>query len=190
MMRALLPPARRLGPAVVVGLAAAWAVLWFAAEPPGQPATAYLGQFFGAESVLRLSMALVLISRLPWVEGVFDGIDRAAIWHRRVAITGMVLLVPHILLSVNPHRSRLGPLLAVIGAAGLLILAVWAILPRWRSLIPRALHRPVLAGRRLPGLRDLGEKMGGDELWRAVDQLTRPFLWGAVLPGPLCRPPI
>jgi hypothetical protein len=161
MMRALLPPARRLGPAVIVGLAAAWAVLWFAAEPPGQPATAYLGQFFGAESVLLLSIALVLISTLPWVEGVFDGIDRAAIWHRRVAITGMVLLVPHILLSVNPHRSRLGPLLAVIGAAGLLILAVWAILPRWRSLIPRALHRPVLAVRRLPGLRDLGKGWAG-----------------------------
>jgi hypothetical protein len=85
MMRALLPPARRLGPAVIVGLAAAWAVLWFAAEPPGQPATAYLGQFFGAESVLLLSIALVLISTLPWVEGVFDGIDRAAIWHRPAA---------------------------------------------------------------------------------------------------------
>src|SRR5258708_11214408 len=118
----------------------------------------------------------MLISTLPWVEGVFDGIDRAAIWHRRVAITGMVLLVPHILLSVNPHRSRLGPLLAVIGAAGLLILAVWAILPRWRSLIPRALHRPVLAVRRLPGLRDLGEKMGGYELGPARLPAFRPFL--------------
>jgi len=183
MIRALLPPARRLGPAVIVGLAAAWAVLWFAAEPPGQPATAYLGQFFGAESVLLLSIALVLISALPWVEGVFDGIDRAAIWHRRVAITGMVLLVPHILLSVNPHRSRLGPLLAVIGAAGLLILAVWAILPRWRSLIPRALHRPVLAVRRLPGLRDLGKRMGGYELWRSVHRLTGLFVAAGFLHG-------
>src|SRR5258708_15081029 len=129
MRRALLLPARRLGPAVIVGLAAAWAVLWFAAEPPGQPATAYLGQFFGAESVLLLSIALVLISTLPWVEGVFDGIDRAAIWHRRVALTGVVLLVPHLLLSVDPHHSRLGPLLAGVGAAGPLILPGSAILP-------------------------------------------------------------
>src|SRR5258708_22893983 len=112
MMRALLLPARRLGPAVIVGLAAAWAVLWFAAEPPGQPATAYLGQFFGAESVLLLSIALVLISTLPWVEGVFDGIDRAAIWHRRGALSGMVLLVPPILPSGNPHRRRPRPLLS------------------------------------------------------------------------------
>src|SRR5260370_5652348 len=111
MMRALLPPARRLGPAVVVGLAAAWAVLWFAAEPPGQPATAYLGQFFGAESVLLLSIALMLISTLPWVEGVFDGIDRAAIWHRRGALIRVALLVPHIPLSSEPHPNRPRPLL-------------------------------------------------------------------------------
>jgi hypothetical protein len=111
MMGALLPPARRLGPVVIADLAAVWAVLWFAAEPHGQPAGPYLGLFFGAESVLLLSIALVLISTLPWGEGVSDGIDRAAIWHRRVAITGMVLLVPPILLSVNPHRCRLGLLL-------------------------------------------------------------------------------
>src|SRR5215472_14512381 len=175
-MRAVLPPARWIGPAVIAGLAGAWAVLWFAAEPPGQPAVAYLGQFFGAESVLLLSIGLVLISTLPWCEAAFDGIDRAAIWHRRVAITGMILLVPHILLSANPHRSSLGPLLGVIGAAGLLILAAWAILPRWRSVIPRAVHGPILAVRRLPGLGHLRRLMGGYELWRSVHRLTGLFV--------------
>jgi predicted ferric reductase len=29
--------------------------------------------------VLLMSVALVLISTLPWVEGWFDGIDRAAV---------------------------------------------------------------------------------------------------------------
>src|SRR5215469_3616727 len=176
MMRAGLLPAQRAGPAVIVGLAGAWAVLWFAAEPPGQPAVAYLGQFFGAESVLLLSIGLVLISTLPWCEAAFDGIDRAAIWHRRVAITGMILLVPHIVLSANPQRSSLGPLLGVIGAAGLLILAVWAILPRWRSVIPRVLQGPVRAVRRLPGLRHLRRLMGGYELLRSVHRLTGLFV--------------
>src|SRR6187399_2189570 len=123
--------ARDVGPATIGVLVVGQAVLWTTAKPSGEPTGRYLGQLLGAESVLLLSIALVLISTLPWVEEWFDGIDRAAVWHRRVAITGMVLLVPHILLSVNPHRSRVGPLLAVIGAAGLLILAVWAILPRW-----------------------------------------------------------
>src|SRR5262249_59198994 len=176
MMRAVLLPARWIGPAVIDCLAGARAVLWFAAGPPGQPAVAYLGQFFGAESVLLLAIGLVLISTLPWCEAAFDGIDRAAIWHRRVAITGMILLIPHIVLSANPHRSSLGPALGVIGAAGLLILAVWAILPRWRSLIPRVLQRPVLAVHRLPGLRHLRTLMGGYELWRSMHRLTGLFV--------------
>jgi predicted ferric reductase len=175
-MRAGLLPARWTGPAVIAGMAGAWAVLWFAARPPGQPAGAYLGQFFGAESVLLLSIGLVLISTLPWCEAAFDGIDRAAIWHGRVAITGMILLIPHIVLSANPHRSNLGLLLGIIGAVGLLVLAVWAILPRWRSVIPRVLQGPVLAVRRLPGLRHLRRAMGGYELWRSVHRLTGLFV--------------
>jgi predicted ferric reductase len=176
MMRAVLPPARWTGPALIAGLAGAWAVLWFAAGPPGQPAVAYLGQFLGAESVLLLSIGLVLISTLPWCEAMFDGIDRAAIWHRRVAITGTILLVPHIILSASPHRSSLGPLLGVTAAAGLLTLAVWAVLPRWRSVLPRPLHGPVLAVRRLPGLRHLRKALGGYELWRSVHRLTGLFV--------------
>src|SRR5215471_12234196 len=172
----MLPPARWTGPAVIVGLAGGWAALWFAAAPRGQPAASYLGQFFGAESVLLLSIGLVLISTLPWCEEAFEGIDRAAIWHRRVAITGMILLFPHIVLSANPHRSKLGPLLGVIGAVGLLILALWAILPRWRSVIPRVLQGPVLAVRRLPGPRHLGRAVGGYELWRSLHRLTGLFV--------------
>jgi predicted ferric reductase len=150
--------------------------LWFAAEPPDQPAGAYLGQFLGTESVLLFSIGLVLISTLPWCEAMFDGIDQAAIWHRRVAIAGMILLVPHFVLSANPHRSSLGPLMGVIGAVGLLILAVWAALPRWRSVIPRVLQEPVLAVHRLPGLRHLRRAMGGYELWRSMHRLTGLFV--------------
>ena len=103
---ALLPPARLAGPAAIVVLVAAYAVLWFAVRPAGQPAASYVGQFFGAESVLLLSIGPVLISTLPWVESWFDGIDRSAIWHRRVAITGVVLLIPHISLAADRRKSR------------------------------------------------------------------------------------
>ncbi len=171
-----MPPARRIGPGVIVVLAAGFAALWFAAEPAGQPAASYLGQFLGAEAILLLSVGLILISTLPWVEVLFDGIDKAAIWHRRVAITGILLLIPHILLAANPHPSSLGPLLAVIGAAGLALLVVWAVLPRWRSVIPHVFHRPVLAVRRLPGARHLRRALGGYELWRQVHRLTGLFV--------------
>jgi hypothetical protein len=150
-----MPAVRWIGPGAIVGLAAGYAALWFAAAPAGQPGASYLGQFLGAEAVLLLSLGLILISTLPWVEVLFDGIDKAAVWHRRVAITGVVLLIPHILLAASPHRSSLGPLLAVIGVIGVIVLIVWAVLPRWRSVVPRAFQGPVLAVRRLPGARHL-----------------------------------
>jgi hypothetical protein len=69
----------------------------------------------GAESVVVLSTALFLVSTVPWVEGWFDGVDRAMIWHRRLAIAGVVLLVPHILIARNPNPSAVGPGLGVLG---------------------------------------------------------------------------
>ena len=176
----IVPPRRQMGPVTILALAAAYAALWFAARPPGQPTVPYLGQLFGAECVVLLSVGLVLISTLPWVETWFDGIDRAAIWHRRVAMTGLVLLIPHIALSANPKKSSLGVTLAVIGAAGLFILAAWAILPRWRAMIPAVLHKPVLAVRDAPGIRQLRRAVGGYERWRAVHRTTGLFVAAGV----------
>ena len=81
--------AREVGPLVIVVLVVAYGVLWLVARPAGESGGSYLGQMLGAEAILLLSIGLVLISTLPWVEEWFDGIDRAAIWHRRVAISGL-----------------------------------------------------------------------------------------------------
>jgi predicted ferric reductase len=101
------PPlaAREVGPATIALLVVALAALWLVAQPAGAPTGAYVGQLLGAESVLLLSIGLVLISTLPWIEVWFDGIDRAAIWHRRVAIAGVVLLAPHIVIARPPART-------------------------------------------------------------------------------------
>jgi predicted ferric reductase len=113
--------AREVGPVTIVVLAIAYGLLWLLARPAGVAVGSYVGQWFGAESVLLLSVALVLISTLPWVEEWFDGIDRAAIWHRRVAMVGLVLLLPHILLSSSDGGS--GKLLGTVGLLGLFVAA-------------------------------------------------------------------
>ena len=142
--------AREVGPLVIVVLVVAYGVLWLVARPAGESGGSYLGQMLGAEAILLLSIGLVLISTLPWVEVWFDGIDRAAIWHRRVAIIGLVLLAPHILLSANPDGTAFGGPLGVIGVVGMVALALWAILPRWQSVVPRPLRGLVLAARDAP----------------------------------------
>ena len=168
--------ARDVGPATIGVLAVALALLWVGRRPPGERFDSYVGQFFGAEAVLLLSMALVLISTLPWVEVWFDGIDRAAIWHRRLAITGLVLLAPHVLLSSNPVGSQLGVPLAVVGAVGLVALALWAILPRWQSVVPRPLRAAVVAARDAPGVAAFRRIFGGYDRWRALHRTTGLFV--------------
>ena len=173
------------GPVVIVVLVVAQAVLWAVAQPAGEPARRYVGQVFGAEAVLLLSIGLVLISTLPWVEECFDGIDRAAIWHRRVAITGLLLLAPHVALSSNPHGTALGGPLGTIGALGLIGLAVWAILPRWRSVVPAPLRGAILATRDAPLIRDVRKLFGGYERWRTLHRTTGLFVAAGFAHGAL-----
>jgi predicted ferric reductase len=177
------------GPLTIGLLVVADGLLWLLARPAHEPGGSYFGQFMGAESVLLLATGLVLISTLPWVEVWFDGIDRAAIWHRRVAMTGLALLLPHILLASNPSSSTLGPPLAVIGAVGMLVLVLWAILPRWQSVVPEPLRGVVVALRDAPGVRVVRRVFGGYERWRALHRLTGLFVAAGFVHGILDATP-
>jgi predicted ferric reductase len=175
--------ARNLGPVTIVGLLVGYVVLWLFARPSGEPAGAYVGQLVGAVSILLLSAALVLISSLPWVEEWFDGIDRAAIWHRRMAITGLVLLAAHIPLSSSPIHSRWGGQLGAVGAWGMVGLAAWAILPRWQSVVPRPLRGSVRMLKDAPVVREVRKVFGGYDRWRQVHRLTGVLVAAAFFHG-------
>ena len=175
-LRGLLPPARHLGPATIIALLVGYLALWLVLRPAGEPTGAYAGQLVGAISILLLSAALVLISSLPWVEEWFDGIDRAAIWHRRMAITGLVLLAAHIPLSSSPIRSSWGGPLGAISAIGMVALALWAILPRWQSVVPRPLRGTIRALGRAPVFREFRKVFGGYDRWRQLHRLTGVFV--------------
>ena len=196
----VIPPPGRVGPLTIAVLALALAVLWLGVGPgaassgtrPGdEPWVSFLGQLIGAEAVLTMSVALVLISTLTWVETWFDGIDRAAIWHRRLALTGMLLLAPHVLLSSNHRAGQWSSLLANLAVYGLLALVVWAVLPRWRALLPAVLRAPVagLEGRASrtrwsAATLDLARRiLGRYERWRAFHRLTGLFVAAGFVHG-------
>jgi predicted ferric reductase len=203
----LLPPVRVAGPLSVAVLAVAFGVLWVVVGPSGGGWVSFFGQLAGAEAVLLMSLGMVLISLLPAVEVWFDGIDRAAIWHRRLSVTGLVLLAPHVMFSSGQHPppsaegaalmrhpsgggSDIGGLLAQVVVWGLLALAVWAIAPRWRTMLPwagphlaraadRLRERPAV-GRGLAALRWV---FGGYERWRSLHRLTGLLLAAAFVHG-------
>lgn len=139
-------------------------VLWLAAGPGGEPGARFLGELFGVEAVVLFSCSLVLATLLPIVEAAFGGLDRVALWHRRVAIGGLLLLLPHVALvssPADPFATSLGHGLGDLALAGLAILGVWAVAPRLRAArwpgpirrMARASYEHWLTAHRLTGLR-------------------------------------
>ena len=153
----------RAGVVALVAVAVAFPVLWVVGRPGGQPLGRFLGELCGAEAVLLFSCALVLATVLTPIERAFGGLDRVAVWHRRAAVAGVLLLIPHVaLVSSAPDRyaTSLGHALGDIALIGLLVLAVWALAPslraaRWPGPIrrmARASYERWLTGHRLTGL--------------------------------------
>jgi predicted ferric reductase len=175
MLRLRLVPS--LGATLLAAVATGNVALWLVARPPNQPTGRYIGELCGAEAVLLLSCALVLATLLPAIERAFAGLDRVAIWHRRVATTAVLLLVPHLVLVMSaPDRyaTAIGNGLGVVALLGLVVLSVWALAPRLRA-----------AG--WPGpVRRLAS--AGYERWLSVHRLTGLFVIAAVAHGALVAP--
>lgn len=167
---------RLFGPLSILVLVLALVILWLVLLPTDVPMLSYLGQMLGAVAVLLMSIGLVLVSTLSWVEPWFGGIDRAAVWHRSVMILGIVILVLHVALASNPNSTMLGEALAGLGMAGLVALIIWAILPRWRMLTPAFSHGFIAGLSQLPMVGTIKKYFGGYERWRSFHRTTGIFL--------------
>jgi predicted ferric reductase len=152
-----------LGPALLGAVALGNVVIWLGARPAGGPTGRFIGELCGAEAVLLFSSSLVLTTLLPPIERAFDGLDRVAVWHRRAAVAGLVVLVGHLSLVTSPpdpFATAFGHALGDVALAGLLFLSVWALAPalraaRWPGPIRRlaqASYERWLGAHRLMGL--------------------------------------
>ena len=165
------------GEVALVAVAAGNLVLSALARPAGQPTGRYIGEVLGVEALLLFSCALVLATVLPFVERAFRGLDRVAVWHRRVAVAGLLLLVPHDALAsstVDRYATSLGSGLGVVSLLGLLFLGLWAMAPRLRAA-------------RWPGpVRSLARI--GYERWLTTHRLTGLFVVSAVAHAAIVDP--
>ena len=82
---------------------------WLAARPTGPPTERFVGELCGDGAGLLFSCALVLATLLPAIERAFSGFDRVAVWHRRTATVGALLLNLHwVLATSTPDRYATG----------------------------------------------------------------------------------
>ncbi len=161
---------------VIGALVVVVAALWFAFRPQQEPIDRFLGQLIGAEGMLLLSIGLVLISALRVVEQWFDGIDRAAIWHRGVAIAGTVLIAVHAGATTSTLATAVGEGLGAVGLIGLIVLMVWAIAPRWRSFVPKPLQGAIVKVNSTRIARTVNTRFKGYTIWRSFHRFTGLFV--------------
>src|SRR5437016_305753 len=124
---------RTLGGGTIIGLTIVTIVLWFLFRPAGQPTSRYLGEILGTTAILLFSCSLFLATKAPFLESAFGGLDRRFLSHRWSAIAGVVLLFPHYILVTyvtNTISNTLGNALGFIALFGLVLLLLWALVPR------------------------------------------------------------
>jgi predicted ferric reductase len=167
----------RAGVGTLVAVAIAYAVLWVLARPSGQPLGRFVGELCGAEAVLLFSCSLVLTTLLTPIERAFGGLDRVAVWHRRAAVGGVLLLIPHVALvssAPDKYATSFGHALGDVALIGLLVLVVWALAPSLRAA-------------RWPGpVRRLAR--ASYERWLTVHRLTGLFVIVATVHGAIVDP--
>src|SRR5439155_7357928 len=124
------------GPGIFAALVALYPVAWIIARPPAQPTLRFGAEVCGAEALLLLSCTLVLATLLPPIERAFGGLDRVAVWHRRVATAAVVLLVPHVALvgsPADPYETGLGHGLGDVALLGILVVPLGALAAKLRA---------------------------------------------------------
>ena len=123
---------RSAGPMTAIAVGIIILLAWDWLRPAGISASYFVGDAAGVTTVYLMTLALVLATRLTWIEKWFGGLDRMYFWHKQCAQWSMFVLPAHIVLTqtarenVSPRDdagiSRLGLVLGIMSAAALVAL--------------------------------------------------------------------
>src|SRR5260370_30866831 len=86
---------RHVGGSAVLAFGAGMTVLWVQERPMPLPGRYKWGELAGVMAVYLFTWSLILATRARWLEPWFGGLDRMYLWHKRAAITGTLLVLPH-----------------------------------------------------------------------------------------------
>jgi predicted ferric reductase len=143
---------RHVGGFLIMAIGVVLVGLWVRQRP--EPSNGWFwGEVLGVLAVYVLCWSLVLATRVRVLEPWFGGLDRMYLWHRRTAVVGFLLLVPHVFLvrtAAGQSMSQIGNGLGVLALFGLAALVIIS-LSRVAHLI-RLAYEPWLLIHRTTGL--------------------------------------
>jgi len=116
---------RRLaGASAILVLGIALVALWVRQRPAGLTDLYVWGEIAGVLAVYLMTWSLLLATRARWLEPWYGGLDQMYLWHRRSAVAGMLLLLPHAIMTsagrpADERASTVGLALGFFSALGL-----------------------------------------------------------------------
>src|SRR5260370_28051588 len=134
---------RHVGGSAVPALGAVMIVLWVQERPVTLPGRYKWGELAGVMAVYLLTWSLLLATRARWLEQWFGGLARMYLWHKRAAIAGTLLVLPHFIVTgAAPGRpaNTAGLALGVISLLGIIGLVVIS-LPRAARILRLSYYR-------------------------------------------------
>jgi predicted ferric reductase len=134
---------RHVGSSAIFAAGTGVIVLWVNGRPTTLPSRYEWGELAGVMAVYLFTWSLILATRARWLEPWFGGLDRMYLWHKRAAICGTLLVIPHFLVTGNaPGRpsNSVGIALGVISLLGIIGLVVIS-LPRAARIVRLSYYR-------------------------------------------------
>jgi predicted ferric reductase len=124
---------RHGGPLAAATIGIGLYLAWDRLRPESVGGLYFVGEFCGVGAVYLMTWALLLATRLRWLEQWFGGLDRMYLWHKQYALWSMLLIAVHIAGTqynggrIDPgtsQRAGTGIALGVVSTLGLLALVV------------------------------------------------------------------
>ena len=92
---------------LIIALAFAVPLNWFAGLAQRHDTVALLSQYFGVCALIAMGLSQVMATRLAGLEAIFGGIDRIYVLHKWLGIAAMALVLLHD--TIDAEMNGLGP---------------------------------------------------------------------------------
>ncbi len=122
-----------IGNIVVIVFALLYPLLWLTTLNginPSDYSPELLAEILAGTAMILMAMGIFLSLRPRWFEGLFGGLDKMYMTHRRLATTAFGFLIIHFLINVDLPPDQPGTIMGTLAFIGIVVSVSLALAPR------------------------------------------------------------